>query len=388
MREPDRDACLVDEVAEAVAWARRPLVVLLDEFDSIAAELRDLDQGEIRGALVNVPQFTIVVGMARQPGNSLEFVGDVVSDLAPVLAVAHPLLGELNPDEAARLVRLGRELASLEADPESERLVLETVGSRHPWLLHAACFAWYAEVGARDSGQLSSTERDKALCRIRDALLPLRRQLERGEQNGDADHVRGRNGARETAREEPQDGMAEGNRLMDELDRLLATINERTQLETGVADYVFRRSQLGANDEVYLRRTVSDRDDFVVFIEALSRLLYDGSDGVVANALRGKVKPKLPGCCYRDERFPLVSLIALRNHHIHLQASDPELANRHLKSAGDAFEHFCGRRAPIDGAEYERVRLNLLRECIVMLKRLVRHVPLTHDMAAEVLLGG
>ncbi len=62
------------------------------------------------------------------------------------------------------------------------------------------------------------------------------------------------------------------------------------------------------NDGIYMRRSVTNERDFKLFVEALARLLYDGSEAVTSPELRGKVRPKLPKFCYKDDRSVLRSI--------------------------------------------------------------------------------
>ena len=100
------------------------------------------------------------------------------------------------------------------------------------------------------------------------------------------------------------------------------------------------------NDGIYMRRSVANEREFKLFVEALARLLYDGSEAVTSPELRGKVKPKLPKFCYKDDRSVLVHLVALRNYYLHLQAPNSAVAEEHLRAIGSVFERYCGKRAP------------------------------------------
>jgi hypothetical protein len=137
---------------------------------------------------------------------------------------------------------------------------------------------------------------------------------------------------------------------------------------------------------VYLCRTVKSEEDFKRVVEALARLLYDGSDAVVAPELRGKVKPKLPKVCYQDSRSLLLHLVALRNYYLHIPTEDMTLAEKHLRSAGDAFERYCGVRAPTD-SDFERGRRCLLTEATTLVRWLTQNLPLGDHLSAEELFG-
>ena len=146
MFEPNPEDCIEDVVSGLLKASRKPLVVILDEFDCIAPELGKAEQAELRGAIVNVPRFAMIVGVAREPTALLEHIGDVASDLAPVLAIALPRLAGLTEAEARDLIRTGRVLAGLPQDIAAETALLQWAG-RHPLLLQAACYAWYGTVG-------------------------------------------------------------------------------------------------------------------------------------------------------------------------------------------------------------------------------------------------
>ena len=103
--------------------------------------------------------------------------------------------------------------------------------------------------------------------------------------------------------------------------------------------------------------------------------------------LRGKVKPKLPKCCYKDDRSPIPRIVAFRNFHTHVQSSDPKVAAEHLEAAAGAFERYCGSRAPMAGDDYERTRLGLLKECVSFLMRLLGRVPLDPELPGDALFG-
>lgn len=156
---------LEDAVHKLVRGSSRPLIALLDEFDAIAAELGKAEQGELRGALVNVPEFGAVLGVARPPGELLEYIGDVVSDLAPIIAIAHPPLRALTVPEARKLARIGRTQASLPEDELAEDALQEWAG-RHPLLLQAACYAWYDSVGEKSWQNLTKSELRAAEGRV------------------------------------------------------------------------------------------------------------------------------------------------------------------------------------------------------------------------------
>jgi len=370
--------CLIDEVEAAVERVGRPVVLVLDEFDVVAPELRDADQGELRGAVVNVAQFSLIVGMACPPVRSLEYVGDVVSDLSPILAVAQPVLGDLGAEEAIALVRAGRQHVGLDPDPEGERAVIGWTGSLHPLLLHAACFGWYATVDRRVCGDLRSEERARAEERVGEEIRSQRAYLERATAATFPRSV-------SVTNSDVADAASPGACLVDEVEELVAKINERHQLSVGRPETVIRRSCMAGNDEVFLRRTITCRADFAVFAGALARLLYDGSEAVVAQELRGKVKPNLPKCCYKDDRSPIPRIVAFRNFHTHVQSADPKVAAKHLAAAAGAFERYCGSRAPMTGDDYERTRQGLLKDCVLFLVRLLARVPLDPELPADAL---
>ncbi len=133
----DEDA-LEDIVASLAPANGEPLVAILDEFDSIAPELRKEDQAELRGAVNNVSQFAVILGVARQPDEVLEYIGDSVSDLAPVIHIVQPSLVALSEDEAdSSLGSDGPRRHSLQI-PKAEEIIIELAGT-HPLLVQAAC---------------------------------------------------------------------------------------------------------------------------------------------------------------------------------------------------------------------------------------------------------
>jgi hypothetical protein len=172
----------------------------------------------------------------------------------------------------------------------------------------------------------------------------------------------------------------------DELVSAIDVLNRRHQLLIGRREFIFRAYALSTNDGVYLRRTAKSEEDFKRVVEALARLLHDGSDAGVAPALRGKVKPKLPKVCYRDPRSLLHHLVALRNYYVHIPTDDMALAEEHLRSVGDAFERYCGMRAPTD-SDFEHGRVCLLAEAATMVRRLAERLPLGDHLSVEELFG-
>jgi hypothetical protein len=177
--------------------------------------------------------------------------------------------------------------------------------------------------------------------------------------------------------------------LIDPVDELISTVNvlnQRHQLLVQRREFIFRTHVFTTNDVVYLRRTVEAEEDFKRVIEALARLLYDGSDAVVAPELRGKVKPKLPKICYRDSRSLLLHIVALRNYYLHIPTDDEALATEHLRSAGDVFERYCEIRTP-SGSDFERGRVRLLNEATTMVRRLIENLPLGDTLNADKLFG-
>ena len=84
-------------------------------------ELRKEDQAELRGAVNNVSQFAIILGVARQPDEVLEYIGDSASDLAPVIHIVQPSLAALSEDDARLLTRIGRTQATSIQIPRPKR---------------------------------------------------------------------------------------------------------------------------------------------------------------------------------------------------------------------------------------------------------------------------
>lgn len=398
---------LEDAIRKLVRGTSRPLIALLDEFDAIAAELGKTEQGELRGALGNVPEFGAVLGVAKPPGELLEYIGDVVSDLAPIIAIAYPPLRALTVPEARELVRIGRTHASLPEDGLAEDALLQWAG-RHPLLLQAACYAWYDSVGEKSWQDLTELELRAAEDRVgeevrsqlpfvRRALSPHARMVMDGHSTELTEAARKR--ALEEIHEldlarfiiergEDKSPVATVNHPLDpveELTTVIEELNRKHQLLIGRREWIIRSEALAGNDVIYLRRTIlTERPDFKNFIEALARLLYDGSDAVVAPEQRGKVKPKLPRCCYKDSRSPFPRLVALRNYYLHLPTDDAELAQTHLSAVGNIFQLYTGVRAP-EVAHLEEVRERLLDEGIKLVRRLLSNLPLDPELPGDAL---
>jgi len=176
--------------------------------------------------------------------------------------------------------------------------------------------------------------------------------------------------------------LSEDNDLYDELARVLEELNRRNELELGVPGKLFRTDQLVGDDEIFLRRHIKDRESFAQMISALTRLVYDGSDGVVPPEARGRIKPRLPTWCYGDSRSLITQAIALRNHCTHIQAPDPRIAAEHLRAAGDIFFQYTRKRAP-ERTDWDTLRVGLLRKTIEFLLRLHACLPLQPDLDAD-----
>jgi hypothetical protein len=135
-------------------------LLLLDEFNSVAAELGGNDQAALRAALAGqeTGRFSMIIAVSHSPEEMLEFIpNDIGSQLAGVINVALPPLGGLAPAEAAELARAGRTIHNLEPDTDAERWLTGRVGT-HPLLLQAACYAWYATVQEKTLGELTVQE--------------------------------------------------------------------------------------------------------------------------------------------------------------------------------------------------------------------------------------
>jgi hypothetical protein len=152
-------------------------------------------------------------------------------------------------------------------------------------------------------------------------------------------------------------------------------LNRRHQLFVQRPELIFRMDAVTGNDGIYMRRGVTNERDFKMFVEALARLLYDGSEAVTSPELRGKVRPKLPKFCYKDDRSVLVHLVALRNYYLHLQAPDSAVAEGHLRAVGDVFERYCGKRAPTH-PDFEQIRAGLLAAANRFVARLSEKLPI------------
>jgi hypothetical protein len=172
---------------------------------------------------------------------------------------------------------------------------------------------------------------------------------------------------------------------IEELATAVEELNRKYQLCVGRREWMIRSESLAGNDVIYLRRTIlRERPDFKNFIEALARLLYDGSDAVVAPRLRGKAKPKLPRCCYQDPRSLLYRLVALRNYYIHLPTDDAGLAQEHLATVSDIFQLYAGVRAP-EVVHLEQIRRRMLDEGVEFIHRLAANLPLDSNMLGDIL---
>jgi hypothetical protein len=405
------DDSLEDIVRWLISKANRPLVAVIDEFDVVGPELRKTEQAELRGAITNVPQFAIVAATARQPGAVLEHIGDVVSDLAPVVSIAFPQLGSLRESEGRELIRVGRVASGLAADEDAESELIAWVGL-HPLLLHCACYAWYQAVGSTRMAELTAqvmrATKERVFEEVRSQLPFVVRPLSAEARSvllgtGGSDMLPG---MVERAEKElallgiecwvGRQGMAgpstydavvreEDASPLDDLIRAIAALNRRCELLAGKRGVVFRVDSLATNDGIYLRRTVRSEEDFKLVIEALARLLYDGSYGVVPAKLRGVAKPRLPSFCYNHPHSIITDIIGLRNYYVHLLAEHEAVAEEHLRSAGEAFERYCGIRAP-RGEAFEVGRVNLLKRAAQLVERMIERWPLT-DVKPEDLFG-
>jgi len=406
---PNPVESLEDVVRALVEGSTKPLIAILDEFDYIAAELRKDEQAELRGALGNVPQFAIVIGVTREPGNALEYIGDTVSDLAPVISLAFPTLGTLSEAEARQLVKVGRSAALLPEDPQTANALLDWAG-RHPLLLHAACYAWYSIVNTKSWEELSEDQIQTAQKHVFQEVisqLPFVIRSLSPQARAFLTEEPGSEGLKKAAQQEIYELDLKSQALekftgvqqvpktsafndpvepVDELASAIDVLNRRHQLMIKRREFIFRPHPFTTNDGVYLRRAVKSEEDFKRVVEALARLLYDGSDAVVTPQLRGKVKPKLPKVCYRDPRSLLPHLVALRNYYVHIPTDNEALAEEHLCSAGDAFECYCGARAP-SGPDFEHGRICLLNNAITLVHRLTEKLPLGDHLSADELFG-
>jgi hypothetical protein len=378
-------------------------VLILDEFNYIASQLGRDEQAELRSAIDDISSFTLVLGVSQNPDEILEHIPyDVASELAPVINLALPSLGRLYDDEARQLIGVGRYMQELEPDEKAAEWLIDLVGT-HPLLLHAACFAWYRQMGTRSFGELSRSERNAVRTAINSEIDLQWRYVVRSLSGTVRALMYGQISSERApkAQKELEDfgvknwaqhisvglladlNSAPGS-IGDEVDELMKeieTVSERHRLLVGRDQYLFRREQLIGNDLVYLRRKVNDRGDFKHFIEALGRLLYDGSNGVVPPELRGKVKPTLPGWCYSDSRSVILHVTVLRNYAIHLAAPDADLEAEHLQSAGEVFEIYCHNRSP-EGSDWEAIRGALVNASTDFMRRLNRSLPLRDDLRA------
>ena len=409
--EDTRDECLEDVVRRLLRHAGRSCVLVLDEFDSIAADLRRDDQAELRGAIANVPQFAIVIGIARPIDTILEYIGDSVSDLSPVISIALPVLGALSADEARELVRVGRLSVGRDPDAEAENLILDMAGT-HPLLLQAACYAWYSLVASRSYSDLPSAELKGVTERIADevrrqspfvyhSLSEVSRMLVDGRSEELSSAEQGRalrelelNGLTVQAANGLFSGSARVSAERDverdsveELIEAVHDLNRRHQRAAADPKPLIRADVFSTGDVILLRRIPHSEHEFKQFVEVLAKLLYDGTNGVVAPELRGKLKPTLPKCCYKDSRSVVVHLVCLRNYYVHLPAAEPDLAEKHLKDARSVLNCYAGTALP-GPKEFEAARVRLLEGARLLVSRLNAHLPLDADQDADVLFSG
>jgi hypothetical protein len=399
--------CFSDAVQRIISQlGSKTTILLIDEFNYIAAELGKDEQAELRSAIDNIPSFSLVLGVSQNPDEILEHIPyDTASELAPVINLALPTLARLTESEGRQLVKIGREQAGLKSDSEAENWLLECVGT-HPLLLHAACFAWYRVVGTKAFSELSPTERNRAQDNVRTEVEFQWHHVVRSLSGAARNLVLGcippaNTGERLRAERElekfglmpwfRQSGAIRPDELSvsgdkgDPADQLMIAveeINHRQQLLAQRPEGVFRTDSLFGNDMIYLRRQVRDRESFVPFVQALCRLLYDGSNAVVSPQLRGKLKPVLPGWCYKDLRSVITQVMALRNYSTHLLERDPDIAAEHLRSAGDIFDQYCHKRAP-ETADFEIVRVGLLTTATRFVRRLNQFLPLSLELKAD-----
>jgi hypothetical protein len=162
-------------------------------------------------------------------------------------------------------------------------------------------------------------------------------------------------------------------------------LNHRQQLATGCPDAVVRSCRQ-VHDPIVLRRHPLNELQFVEFIAALGRLLYDGTNGVTSVQDRGAVKPTLPSWCYRDHRSVIVHVIVLRNYYLHALSPNKSTAEEHLASAGDVFQLYGAKRVP-DDLDFAAIRIRMLDAATRLINRLAARVPVRNATAAAVFTG-
>lgn len=283
--------------------ATAPLILLVDEFDAAAPDLRRDDLGELRAAACNLPAFAFAFTAERDPSQSIEDTKDKMSDLLAVLHCVPARLGALAEGEARALVQLGRTSYGLAPDPAAEAHVVELVG-RHPLLLQAACFEWYSVAKTRSLAELDAAEvqrADEQIARayadqcghVVSALHPATiASLSNGPLADD--------GAAELAALGLQGPLFErflrtslrGMSPAGHVDALLVSLERlRLQMHDDRHPVVIAR-----NDHVYLRRRVNDVRDAAAFAASLSRLL-------------GAYRPFLPEICLREPNGPVAQIL-------------------------------------------------------------------------------
>lgn len=303
--------------------ATAPLVLLVDEFDAAAPDLRRDDLGELRAAACNLPSFAFAFTAERDPSQSIEDTKDKMSDLLAVLHCVPARLGALSEGEARALVQLGRTSHELAPDPAAERHVVELVG-RHPLLLQAACFEWYSVAKTRVLAELDPAELQRADERIAraytdqcghvvSALHPATiAALSNGPLAGEGAAELAALGLQGPLFERFLQTSLRGMSPAGRVDALLVSL-ERLRLQRHGDKYPII---IARNDHVYLRRRVTDNRDAAAFAASLSRLL-------------SAYRPFLPDACLRDPDGPVGRIV---------RGSRPDV------SAGEAPADWCERQ--------------------------------------------
>lgn len=404
----------VEEILRRVPG--RTVLLLLDQFQAVAAELDREDQTAFRAALEGerMGRFSIIMAVERSPDELLEFVPNVVkSQLAGVVNVAVPPLGGLTEREARRLVGVGRTLHGLEPDPDAEEWLMDRVG-RHPALLHAACYAWYAVAAERRWAELSFAERQDADAAIRTEVAPQWAQLLPALPSDLRAHLRHPSpeplaprltqhltelgverfvatylGLGEAQSSGPILSLpigAEAWHSPEPVERLIQAVedlNHSQQVSTGRPERLFRVGDLSTSDRVLIGRTSRRKQDCSESVRGLALLLYDGTNGAVAPEERGVCKPTLPRWCYQDCRSVIVQVIAWRNHLMHLSAQTPTIQAEHLAVIRQLCQLYAGCDAPTRPEDWDRIRTGLVVASGDFVIRLQKFVPVDKHLTEE-----
>jgi len=372
--------------ALASAHEEKGLVVVFDEFDAIAVNLRTEEQAYLRKLVSENSGLGFVFVTTQPPTSVMEEVPDKASRLSGVCKV-HPVPPLRRADVSELCYRVADDM-KLEALRSCTDEVWDRVGG-----FTLASVAFIEALARRvDSGEeVDSYTLDETLQELDSDVIPHfrcyaaglrlesrlaaagRLEPEQARAALSKDRLWERQGfvpsrlLREVAiesanasAEESQESAA--HRVL----HLVADVNDALRLRGHTL--AFRLSTATLRVYELVREPVTERvlGDSINF---LYKTFYElaRSQGPV----EGKVRYLLPEALAKDYgRAPVVGAISdLRNYldHVHDRPTDDEKPNKHYMEAGRWFQHYCGKRAPADEADWKSVRDGLVRELAELL---------------------